>query len=215
MEAFFDTGSLRLGTVHSFKDVVEYGLSRGDDEEGRHHISRHNDGVITLRKGIHHPVVSEIFKFEGEGESWIHGGTFIVPRVSPDAFIFCTSREYTEDLFISWNEEEGLDSCYAIMNPIAFAQSITREIQSSAFFVASANVVYTDKEIDFKSPEARMNPAITKRKDLYQWQNEHRMIWAPKLPSPPLEPWVIQVPHARQYCHKVARYKKGRSSYDV
>lgn len=213
MDEFFDTGSLRLGTIHSFRDLVEYGVSRGDEEEGKHHIKRYNDGVVTLRKDVHHPVISEIFKFEGEGESWIHGGTFIVPRVSPDSFVFCTSNMYSEGLFDTWYKKEKLDSCYEILNPHGFIAAISRVIESSTYFVKSSNVFYTQKEIDYQSPEANLHPAITKRRDLYEWQKEHRFIWGVRLPSPPLKPWIIKAPEARQYCRRLANWSDSGPMY--
>ena len=213
LRGFFETGSLRLGTVYTFKDIVEYGIHRGDDEEGQHHVVRRNEGVVTLRRDVYHSILSEIFGMEEDGESWVRGGTFIVPRESPDYFIFCTSAFYTEALFGLWNKREKLDACYEIFDPQGFIRAISRGIASSTYFAFASDVVYTDKEIDFQTAEANLSPTITKQRNKYHWQQEHRMLWAPLLPSTPLRPWIIQVPEARRFCRPIALLRGSTFSY--
>src|SRR5207253_268033 len=81
--------------------------------------------------------------------------------------------------------------------------AISEAIATWAYFACRSDVRYTEGPIDFRDPAAP-HPALTKRYGKYHWQQEHRMLWAPRLPSPPLEPWIIQVPAARQFCRPVA-----------
>jgi len=203
LSSFFETGLLRLGTVYNFKDTDLHGKHRGDSNEGKHNVVRYIDEPLTVRSGEIHPIISEGIKVEGDGRAFFYGVSIIVPRISPDYFVFCTSNIYTEALLNKWMKNEGgIDSCYEIFNPHGFSRAISKVISSSAYFSFSSDVFYTDENIDYRR---ELHPAITKGK-VYDWQNEHRILWAPLLPSPPLQPWIINVPEARQFCRPVALF---------
>lgn len=213
LESFFTTGCLRLGTIYDFKDIVEHGVSRGDQSEGEHHIVRGIDGTIKLTKDKYEPIISEVFKFEGEGESSISNLSLVVPRRCQDGFIFCTSDRYNEALFKDWKREENLDSCYQIINVPGFIQAISKAITNSAFFYANSNVTYTEKQIDYQSKVASINPVFTKFKGEYEWQCENRSVFGSKGPLVPLKPWIIFAPEAIQYCKPFAFIDNGTIRY--
>ena len=207
LSSFFETGSLRLGTVYNFKDTDKHGKHRGDSNEGKHNVARKIDGPLTVRSGENHPIISEFFKIGGEGSVTLQNISLVMPRISPDYFVFCTSHVYTEVLFNKWMEnEDGIDSCYEIFNPHGFSNAISKAISSSAYYSFASDVIYTDEDIDYRQ---NLNPAITKRRN-YDWQKEHRMLWSPLLPSPPLQPWNINVPEARKFCRPVAHFFENK-----
>lgn len=198
-----------MSTIHSFRDVVEYGAHRGDEEEGKHKVSRRLIEPITVTHGQHEPIISEFVDIGLGGSLTIEGmGAFIVERRSDDAFIFCTSDFFSEDLFARWHAAEGLDACYEITDVHGFVRAISRAIATSAVYVGTHQVRYRDEHIDYKTPAAGVAPAITKFKR-YAWQQEARSIWAPRYPTPPLRPWVIEVPAAVPFCRRVALYENG------
>ncbi|WP_345984406.1 hypothetical protein WCX49_07130 [Sulfurimonas sp. HSL-1656] len=209
LEAFFRTGSLRLGTIYDFKDIVEHGVSRGDEAEGEHHLIRGIDGTVSISKDKYEPIISEIFRVEGEGKISLCNLSVVVPRRCQDGFIFCTSSIYNEQLFRKWNKENDLDACYEIINQIGFISAINKAIKDSATFFACSNVTYTEKQIDYQTPEANLHPAFTKVKDDYSWQHEHRIVWGARGPSGPLNPWIVYVPEAIQYCRPFAFLENG------
>ncbi|KPZ66126.1 hypothetical protein AN392_00698 [Pseudoalteromonas sp. P1-16-1b] len=213
LDSFFTTGCLRLGTIYDFKDIVEHGISRGDHLEGQHGVKRSNNGTLELTKDKHEPIISEMFKMEGEGSATINGGTFVVTRKSPNGFIFCTSNQFTEKLFYDWEREEGLDACYEISNVKGFIQAINKAIASGAFFYMNSDVTYRDETIDYRSEHANINPAFTKFKDKYGWQCENRTVWGPKGPCYTLNPWIVHVPEAIKYCKPLAFIDNGTITY--
>ncbi|EHH1028503.1 hypothetical protein BT047_RS21925 [Vibrio parahaemolyticus] len=213
LDSFFTSGCLRLGTLYDFKDTVEHGESRGDKSEGEHQLIRSIDGTVTLTKDKHEPIVSEVFKMVGEGESYISNLSIVVPRRSPDGFVFCTSKLYTEELFWKWNSENGVDACYEITNPRRFIEEITKAISNSAFFFGNANVTYTDDPIPYDSPQANVHPAFTKETNGYRWQEENRSIWGARGPCGQLMPWIIFAPEARQYCRPFSVIDKADIRY--
>ncbi|MFT7423146.1 MAG: hypothetical protein ACI8UC_001216 [Psychromonas sp.] len=204
LDSFFATGCLRLGTIYDFKDIEEHGISRGDHSEGEHHLIRGIDGTVKLTKNKHEPLISEVFKFEGEGEASISNLSIVVPRRCEDGFIFCTSNQYNENLFRDWKREDNLDSCYEIVNVRGFIQAVNKAISNSAFFYANSDVIYTEDQIDYQSKHANAHPAFTKLKNKYGWQKENRSVWGAKAPCIPLKPWIIHVPDAIQYCRPFA-----------
>lgn len=200
LDSFFTTGCLRLGSLYDFKDTIEHGDSRGDKSEGEHNLIRGIDGTIAITKDKYEPIISEVFRMEGEGESYLSNLSIVVPRRSPDGFVFCTSKLFTEELFWRWHSENKVDACYEITNPIMFFSAINKAITSSAFFFGNANVTYAEDPIPYNSPEANIHPAFTKEKYGYSWQEENRTVWGAKGPCGRLKPWIIYVHEARQFC---------------
>lgn len=213
LDAFFRTGSLRLGTIYDFKDIVEHGVNRGDRSEGEHNLIRGIDGTVSISKDNYEPIISEVFKVEDEGKAYLSNLSIVVPRRCEDGFIFCTSSIYNEQLFRQWNQENSLDACYEIMNPNGFILAINNAIKDSANFFASSNVTYTDTQIDYQSPQAKLHPAFTKVKKEYGWQHEHRTVWGARGPCGPLNPWIVNVPEAIQYCRPLAFLENGKITY--
>lgn len=209
---FFNTGSLRLGTIHSFRDTVEYGEHIGDEDEGIHHIKRSVDNPVTHSKENNEPIISEFFNLKGDGDVTISNMSFVVPRKSADAFIFCTSYLFTEALFKMWNDKKRFDACYEITDVKLFIESISQKIELSAYFVLETKVAYIGKEIDWQSPQANIHPGLTKFNE-YSWQKEHRMVWNPKGPCLNIKPWLIDVPEARDYCKPYATIENNEITY--
>lgn len=213
LAGFFTDGSIRIGTIYNFKDTVEHGLSRGDQSEGKHHLIRGIDGTVSLSKDKHEPIISEVFKMEGDGKAQISNLSIIVPRRCEDGFVFCTSYIYNENLFRRWHQENGVDSCYEITNPKAFIAAVSCKIKNSAKFFVNSNVTYTEKNIDYQSAHANSHPAFTKVRDDYGWQYENRSVWGAKGPCGALRPWVIHVPEAREYCKPFSFLENGEVNY--
>lgn len=213
IESFFSTGSLKLGTLHDFKDTIEHGESRGDRLEGEHTLIRSIDGTLALSNNRNEPVISEVFQVEGDGEAYISNLSVIVPRASPDGFVFCTSKLFTEELFWKWHTENGVDACYEITDPRQFFSAITKKISNSAFFFRNANITYTKNPIPFNSPDAKIFPAFTKEANGYSWQEENRTLWGIKAPYVKLSPWIISVPDAIKCCRPVSVIDDGEIRY--
>tara|TARA_R110002095_G_scaffold184083_2_gene161293 strand:+ start:3922 stop:4605 length:684 start_codon:yes stop_codon:yes gene_type:complete len=213
LEGFFNNGTLRLGTIYDFKDIVEHGVSRGDHSEGEHRLIRGIDDILRITKDKHEPILSEVFKVEGEGEILLSYLNITVPRRCEDGFLFCTSSIYTEQLYRRWHKENGVDACYEIINPQGFIMAISRAISNSAYFYENSNVTYTEENIDYQSPHANIHPAFTKVKNDYDWQVENRSVWGVRGPCGPLRPWVISVPEAIQFCRPFAGLENGKITY--
>lgn len=200
MDTFFDYGSLRLGTILDFNDVVKHNTARGDIGEGKHGIIRQIQGELIIQGGKPEPIVDEIFKINGDGQFTLANISLQVSRQCSDGFIFCTSNEYTDKLFQQWYLEEKTDACYQIFNPQGFYHEITKVIRNSVSEYGFKNVIYTPDPMPYDSPNIKESPAFTKEESKYSWQKENRCIWQPLLPPFVVKPWIIEVPNARKYC---------------
>ncbi|MCV5391394.1 hypothetical protein OFC62_42405, partial [Escherichia coli] len=79
---------------------------------GQHGIVRHIEGELKVQGGKQEPIVDEFFKIEGGGELTLADLSLQTSRRCGNGFLFCTSNEYTNDLFRRWNLEEQTDACY-------------------------------------------------------------------------------------------------------
>lgn len=215
LDAFFKTGCLRLGTIYDFKDTAEHGAARGDSEEGIHYLTREFEGNVSISKETYEPIISEMIRMEEYGQASIVGpAKFVVPRLSGDGFVFCTSQLYNETLFEQWHQENReIDSCYKIKNSVGFFHEINLAVANSAKFIQNSNIFYIDNKIDYKSKFAKINPAFTKVKEKYDWQYENRSLWGVKGPCGRLKPWIIFAPDAIKYCRPFASMSNGVTTY--
>ncbi|WP_321283016.1 hypothetical protein [uncultured Vibrio sp.] len=211
MDDFFERGSLRLGTILDFNDIVTHGTARGDTAEGQHGIIRNMNGELKVQGGKPEPIVDELFKIERDVHVRMNFKNVVlqVSRKCGDGFIFCTSNEYTDDLFRRWNLEEQTDACYQIFNPHGFYHEITKVIRSSVLVSGFKDVVYSPDPIPYNSPYAKESPAFTKEVNEYSWQKENRCVWEPLLPPTVIKPWIIEVPAARKYCRPFKILEQG------
>ncbi|WP_131643163.1 hypothetical protein [Enterobacter hormaechei] len=211
LSAFFSCGSIRIGTIYDFKDTVAHTSARSDISEGKHQIFRGFTSRDEFTNIDNEPIINDIFKISGEGAVSFENVSFNATRDSGDGFIFCTSRYYSKKTFLKWHEDcFKNDACYAIINPGAFFDAITDKIRNSVYECLNANIVYTTDPIPYDSPEANLNPALTKEINKYSWQCENRSIWSPRLPPLRLRPFNIEVPEAIQFCEPLSYIQDGK-----
>jgi hypothetical protein len=205
-DAFFETGSLRIGTVHQFRDTVAHGVVRGDENEGRHLVTRRDIKGIVVTPN--EPLVSEILP----PGSLVANMDFSVQRVAADAFIFCTANKFREALFKQWFERERTDSCYVIFDVDGFRRAVATALGAritDKHFVE--HCIYVGSETNYKAPHSTAWPGIVKANG-FEWQAEARFVWEAKAVQP-VEPANLLVPDAREYCRPWAGLVNGSVRY--
>lgn len=207
MDDFFATGSLKIGTLIDFQNTEKHGMSIGDGSEGRHRVLQY----VKRTRDVEPDSYLSTFFPPGRGVS-ITGCTFIQRRESPDAFLFCTAATCNNDLFAEWNKRDQYDACYEIFDMSSFLQVITTKIASSVSEFAAFYPTYINGDISFQSELRHVHPATLKQQT-HEWQREFRAIWMPKGPLMRVEPMIIHVPEAVQYCRKLASWESGQVRY--
>jgi hypothetical protein len=213
MDAFFETGSVRIGTMHGFRDTIAHGTSRSDIDEGNHAVVRQVDDLVLT--GGYEPMISDFIGMPPSGSGATVRFTncnFIRRHSFPNSYIFCTAAYFSEDAFLRWNESEGIDACYEINDYAVFRNAISKELAGSARWYADRYCNYVGTEIQYDSPFASEPPVFTKRKH-YEWQAEQRGVWLPIGPVNQFDAKVIQIPSAIRTCRPVAILERGTVKY--
>jgi hypothetical protein len=208
-DLFFETGSLRLGTLGDFRDVLAHGPARADPRDAMKTVHREVGEMIEHRYEEPQPVIEDVIKLAPGAAVGITGMTFRVTYQAPDCFVFCSSLTCDEKLFLRW-AREGADTCYIIEDPIAFGEALHQNCYSSVYHYFGRPVDYLAASVDWKMAQARSHAALCKDRAQYEWQSEFRYVFEPKKPPLTIEPWVILVPKARQFCKPFARCIGGQ-----
>lgn len=205
MDSFFKTGDLRLGTLHNFRKIEEYGINRGDPSEGKNsvfqYVEHHDGGKDGTFAG----------QFFGKGIV-VQNSTIIQHRDWPESYVFCSSRNFSEKLFFEWHAKEGTTACYEIWHPLAFALAVQKVIAQRAYFSGLDNVKYVDGHIDGASEDFKIEAPFVKPLP-YAWQDEFRWVWTHRHPAISVAAHNWEIPDARQFCRKVARLRSGKLEY--
>jgi hypothetical protein len=204
LDHFFDTGSIRVGTLHDFRKIEAHGKWRGDDSEGKSNVVQHVPFVDRIEEG------SFLSNFISPGSGGhFENNTFIQRRDFPNSFVFCTSSYFSNDLLQRWHQEEGVDACYEIFNWQAYKAEVSKKLAPIADVIASSYVTYVTGDIDGESQQRHILPPFVKKKE-YDWQSEFRGVWLHKAPSVDVKAACIEIPEARKYCRPFAVLDSGQ-----
>jgi len=200
LDAFFNKGRLKIGTLHEYRKVEHYGGVIGDQREGLHitefsltgggkvDLSQKSPETDFLKKHLLQPDQQDI-SIEMIFED---GARIMSHSESPDLYIYCTTSEFNPEVMTQFD----CDACMEIVNPNAFFQSISRKIRHQGRLDGWGPIHYKNKETHYTAPHQH-HPAIMK--DLsFSYQKEWRAIWIPN--KAPRQPIYIDVPKAIRHC---------------
>jgi hypothetical protein len=206
MEQLFETGVIRLGTLHQFRKTEELGENQGDAAEGINAVVQKTGRLSSVEPG------SFASKFLSLSGGTVDDCMLIEQRHSENGYIFCGSHTFTEHSLHEWAEKEGLTSCYEIFDPLGFQQAISRAIFDKGVFVKDAKIIYVDGDIDSESALRHVAPTFIKQRR-YEWQTEYRWAWELRKGNTDPTPEFISIPNAHRYCRRLARLQDGRVEY--
>ena len=119
--------------------------------------------------------------------------------VLPDAYILCTTAEYSpENLSNTFGKY-----CVEITNPKKFFIHISASLKRKATIkeAAAGNVIYKDRH--YTGMEPPPGPiGFVKPSDLYATQKEFRFLWIPENPTE-LTPFLLKCPEATHLCKRI------------
>jgi hypothetical protein len=206
MEKFFETGQIRLGTLHDFRNTEQHGNHIGDVVEGKSTIHQH---VAYANSAEPNSFIGQFVEFNG-GEMW--DCRFIHERDSENAYTYCASHIFSEEGFRDWHEKEGLDACFEIFDPLGFRQAISKEIFEKARYVTESQIVYVDGDIPGES-NLRHIPSAFIKQTAYAWQTEYRWLWEPRKSNVAPIAEFPTLPDPRRFCRKIAILEDGEIKY--
>lgn len=192
----FLKGTMRISTLsccRKFEDPLQ-----GDAGEAvhTHSISRMVGGGNDL--GFMRGMQSAGFYVDPDARNVTISDVDVVHKI-PDAFLLCTTENYNpNELAKTFGKY-----CVEIFDPISFHKVVTEELSKITVLSESVfgRVKYKNR-ISFNADEA---PGILGfvKPSKYAPQSEVRHLWIPSGDTTLLEPFLINVPAAAQYCRRI------------
>lgn len=197
LDAFFSSGSVKIGSLYEYRNIEKYGRVIGDVEEGVHETVLDKVGEYEIDLSGDSPEAmffKERFNIPSSGMKIVmgDGAKVISSEHSQDFFIYCVTTEFSRASM----EAFGCDACIEIIRPASFFNAISKKIRHKAKFEGGAPIIYTDKTTSYANPHA-IHPARMKSKE-YAYQKEFRGIWTPN--EEIKSPLYINVPKAIKAC---------------
>jgi hypothetical protein len=122
--------------------------------------------------------------------------TLIFQQPDRDGWVFCGCTEFDWRLLRRF----GYDACLEISHPLGFVAAINREMLPLVECVYFAKVEYTTRARPFDDTSRRKHAGLIKELK-YAYQKEVRALWLPPGPlDTPIQPKLLCVPDARQFC---------------
>jgi hypothetical protein len=200
LDAFFRRGSMKIGTLHEYRQVEQYGKVIGDQHEGLHitEFSLSGGGEVDLSKNTPEADFfrKHVMRPDQQNSNvklvFQDGARIMVHSSSVDLYIYCMTSEFNHKVMSLFK----CDACMEITNPTAFFHAISRKIRHQGKLDGWVAIQYASKETHYTKPHQH-NPAVLK--DLnFSYQKEWRAIWVPQKTK--VQPIYIDVPKAIRHC---------------
>jgi hypothetical protein len=176
-------GKFRIGTLHDFRRVEEYGGAIGDIYEGRAEIVEHIEYAEwpEIQK---HPLAGPAISAPPDAKIPIKDTIFTHPNDSPDLYVYCMTKTPTAEGL----QEFGNNACVRIDDPLEFGRILTEELTRLGLVNDGmiAPCVYGDRHRRWEDA-MRLPTAFVKSAE-FDYQTEVRIVWEPA--SPPLSGYV-------------------------
>ena len=212
LDAFFADGTFRLSTLREFGDSLGYGKARFDAREGEHRVYRDRSQFEIDLDREHPDMRRDLAAWVSDPQNSGKRGVSYEYFSAVDAYIFCTSRIFTEPLFLRWFDEEGADACYEIHDVRTFTRALAKAATGTILH-RHEPCVYVDGPINAVHLSAQL-PGMVKDREGYEWQQEHRAFFglSPYIFGS-ISGWILQAADARIACHPVAFVEQGKVRY--
>lgn len=191
-----DAGSIKIGTLYSYRKVEEFGSEIGDSNEGV--VSEYSHDEVAKRGDQLNPLEEEVIKV---GPGMVVENNYIeIYHNSPDFYIFCASSSYDKSILGKLNQDYPnyeYDACVEITDLKSFVKEITLAFSGQVKFVGCFNCTYIGRKHHYtkKIP----HPAIIKDPK-YSYQREVRLIWEPREKNKKIEPLTFTIDRIKTNC---------------
>ncbi|MGR3174681.1 MAG: hypothetical protein ACUZ8N_08800 [Candidatus Scalindua sp.] len=191
-DAFFQNGSIRIGTLHEYRDIEKHGSIIGDHQEG-----------VLREEELYE---NKLIKSELDVPSFVHGRIKVHPgstlqlinskiavtEQSPDYYMYCVTTKFDHGVM----KEFGCDKCIEIKNVKKFIEGLCFCMSNKGKFIGAFNCIYTDKVVS-PGKKPPYHPALVKDPK-YDNQKEVRFLWEPMNKNP--QPILMACRRIPKYC---------------
>ncbi len=194
---FLQSGEVKIGTLHGYRNIELLGPEVGDTEEGLKYLftTGHTEIDTAVPSGIPDFLRPHI-RVSGENRLQLIAAKGIEASVEEeDSYVFCGTYEFDRIAMKSL----GYDSCVKITSPSKFFHAITRKLKHASHFLGPARVDYSGRRFEHLSDRS-ISPAFLKDQR-YVHQKEIRVVW-PSV-SQPIKPVVVVARKAAKVCELI------------
>lgn len=200
--SLLETGTVRIGTLHEYRNIELHGTEVGDHGEGTKQTicidSAHSPEDIA-----NHPVLSSFIRAEPGATINISNVQFRLQEISSDYYVYSMSEAYDPDIA----KNLDCDACIIIKQPLLFLSSIDKCLRGIAklkneFLLercqyASRTQLFSGQHRIFPNIAHQSHPALIKE-NKYYYQREIRAIWEPI--DTGIQPMILTCPDIAEYC---------------
>ncbi len=191
-----NSGSIKIGTLYSYRDIEELGNEIGDNNEGSAFEYSHDKEP--KRGDRLNPLERTAIKV---GSGMVVANNYIERRHnSPNYYIFCASLSNESSIIDNLNRDypkDKYDACVEITNLKNFISNVSTAFSSKAQFVDCFQCVYIKRKYHYT--KSVPHPALIKD-PRYSYQNEVRLIWEPKDKLKQIEPEYFTIKSIKTNC---------------
>ena len=194
-ELLSNSGCIKIGTLHSYRNTEEFGSEIGDINEGE--VSKYSHDKDAKRGDELNPLEKQVIKV---GHGMVVENNYVETFLqSPNCYIFCASLSYEKAILEKLNRdypEDKYDACVEIKNIKNFVNEITSAFSGQVKFVGYFNCAYIGRKHHYA--KTIPHPAIIKD-PRYSYQKEVRFIWEPK-ENNKIEPVCFTIKQIQNNC---------------
>ena len=203
VQRFLKGESIRIGTLHDFRNSEYYGNEVGDQREGVREIFV-NDPVISsdIKESIPPIVKSFLPGFENSKRGMFFECSFISQENSEDIYILSLATRFDIKTML----DLGYDCCVEITNLDKFVLNITKKLMLKDLSTGRTHrgaCIYGERRTN--SWDEEKIPPWSLKERTHEYQREYRIAWEPTKQI--LEPINISCTSVRKYLEiKYPRY---------
>ena len=191
-----NSGSIKIGTLYSYRDDEALGNEIGDSNEGVAFEYSHDKEA--KRGDQLNPLERTAIKV---GPGMVVANNYIERRhISPNYYIFCASLSNEPSISDKLNRdypEDKYDACVEITNLKNFVSEVSTAFSDKAQFVGCLQCVYINRKYHYTKTVP--HPAVIKD-SRYSYQKEVRLIWKPKDKLKHIEPEYFTIKSIKTNC---------------
>ena len=170
------SGSIKIGTLYSYRNIEELGNEVGDNNEGL--AFEYSYDKVAKKGDQLNPLESKAIKV---GPGMVVANNYIERRhTSSNYYIFCASLSNEPSILEKLNRDypkDKYDSCVEITNLKKFVSDLTAAFGAEAEFIGCFPCTYINRKYHYT--KTIPHPAVIKS-PRYSYQKEVRLIWKPK-----------------------------------
>jgi hypothetical protein len=187
-----DRGQVRIGTLFDFRKDDIHDPERGDDDEGTPYtFVQFADVTLTANSSADTLEQAFLRRYAGTAITQpmhFRDHTLMLERVDENAYVYCLSDRWSEDLLDVFNAE----ACVEVVNPAGFFRALSDHVVDRFHTKRTQAGPVTYDVLDGPYRSVHELPSCFVKHPRFSRQCEHRLVWYTD--ASPITPELVAVP---------------------